>query len=73
MTVQELKRILNKVPDYYKVDMAVYNKDDDRLYMSTDTFDVFITEQMITAEGSKSVETVHLIGTDNSGNIIVGE
>ena len=73
MTVQELKRILDKVPDYYKVDITVYNKDDDRLYMSTDMFDVFITEQMITAEESNPIETVHLIGTDNNGNIIVGE
>ena len=73
MTVQELKRILDKVPDYYKVDIAVYNKDDDRLYMSTDMFDVFITEQITTAEESNPIETVHLIGTDNSGNIIVGE
>lgn len=73
MTVQELKRILDNVPDYYKVDITVYNKDDDRLYMSTDMFDVFITEQTMTADGPKAAETVHLIGTDNNGNILVGE
>ena len=60
MTAGELKKALANVPDNYTIDLGIYHKYDQRMYMATDR---------VECETVDDENSFNIFGINNYGNI----